>query len=127
MIAVDTSSWVAYLSDREPPGEDTALVESALTDGQVCLPPVVLTELLSDPMLPPRVASLLRKLPLLNADSGFWERAGRLRAKVLAGRHRARLADTLIAQSCVDHDVRLITRDDDFRHFARLGHLRLAP
>jgi len=36
------------------------------------------------------------------------------------------LADTLIAQSCIDHDVRLVTRDDDFRHFVRLGGLRLA-
>jgi len=26
----------------------------------------------------------------------------------------------------VDHGVRLVTRDDDFRHFVRLGGLRLA-
>ena len=25
------------------------------------------------------------------------------------------------------HEVRLISRDDDFRHFSRLGGLRLAP
>ena len=48
-----------------------------------------------------------------------------LRAKVLARKHRARLAGTLIAQSCIDHGVRLVTRDADFRHFARLGGLRL--
>jgi predicted nucleic acid-binding protein len=41
-------------------------------------------------------------------------------------KHRARLADTLIAQSCIDHGVRLVTRDADFRHFARIGGLRLA-
>ena len=56
----------------------------------------------------------------------FWERAGLLRAKLAARRSRARLADALIAQSCIDHDVRLITRDSDFRHFARVGGLRLA-
>ncbi|MGH0032813.1 MAG: hypothetical protein ACQGVC_23715 [Myxococcota bacterium] len=50
MIAVDTSSWVAFFSDRDPPGDGT----------------------------------------------------------------------------CLDHGVRLITRDDDFRHFARVGGLRLA-
>jgi predicted nucleic acid-binding protein len=37
-----------------------------------------------------------------------------------------RLADTLIAQSCIDHHVPLITRDVDFRHFAKLGMLVLA-
>ena len=126
MIAVDTSSWIAFFSDREPPGDDTALVESALADHQACLPPVVLTELLSDPKLPRAVAALLAQLPVLAPDPGFWERAGRLRAKLISRKHRARLADTLIAQSCLDNDVRLVTRDDDFRHFVRVGGLRLA-
>ncbi|MDH3685513.1 MAG: PIN domain-containing protein [Myxococcales bacterium] len=109
-----------------PTGDDTALVESALADHQACLPPVVLTELLSDPSLPKNVASLLSQLPLLDSHPGFWERAAKLRAKLISQRHRARLADTLIAQSCLDHDIRLVTRDDDFRHFARIGRLRLA-
>lgn len=126
MIAVDTSSWIAFFSDREPSGDDTALVESALADHQACLPPVVLTELLSDPKLPAAVSKLLSELPVLDAEPGFWARAGLLRARLLARKRRARLADTLIAQSCLDYDVRLLTRDDDFRHFARLGGLRLA-
>jgi len=126
VIAIDTSSWVAFLSNREPAGDDTALVESALADHQACLPPVVLTELLSDPKLPRALAATFRELPLLDLEPGFWERAGRLRAKVLARRHRARLADVLNAQSCIDHGVRLVTRDADFRHFARLGGLHLA-
>lgn len=126
MIAVDSSSWIAFFSESEPAGDDTALVESALADHQACLPPVVLTELLSDPKLPRTVAALLCQLPRLDAEPGYWERAGRLRARLVARNRRARLADTLISQSCIDHDVRLITRDDDFRHFARLGGLRLA-
>ena len=126
MIAIDSSSWIAFFSDREAPGDDTALVESALADHQACVPPVVLTELLSDPSLPRALARLLSELPLLETRAGYWERAGRLRAKVIAGRRRARLADALIAQSCIDDGVRLVTRDDDFRHFARLGGLRLA-
>ncbi len=126
MIAVDSSSWIAFFSDREDAGDDTALVESALADHQACLPPVVLTELLSDPELPRAFAALLAQLPVLETRPGFWVRAGQLRAKLLARRHRARLADALVAQSCLDHGVRLVTRDGDFRHFARLGGLRLA-
>jgi hypothetical protein len=38
---------------------------------------------------------------------------------------KARLGDTLIAQSCLDHDTPLLTRDIDFRHFARLAGLKL--
>jgi predicted nucleic acid-binding protein len=126
VIAVDTSSWIAFFSDREPSGDDTALVESALADHQVCLPPVVLTELFSDPKLPRAVATLLSQLPVLDPEPGFWERTGLLRAKLIARRRRARLADALIAQACLDHGVRLVTRHDDFRHFARVGGLRLA-
>ena len=126
MIAIESSSWIAFFSDREPAGDDTALVESALADHQACLPPVVLTELLSDPKLSAPIASLLVQLPVLELTPGFWERAGQLRARLLARRKRARLADTLVAQSCLDHHVRLVTRDDDFRHFVRTGGLRLA-
>ncbi len=126
MIAINSSSWIAFLSDTEPSGEDTALVESALADHQACLPPVVLTELLSDPKLSKSLAGMSGELPLLEPHAGYWERAGRLRAKLIAQRHRARLADSLIAQTCIDHGVRLVTRDDDFLHFSRLGQLRLA-
>lgn len=126
MIAIDTSSWIAFFSDVEPPGDDTALVESALADHQACLPPVVLTELLSAPGLPQRLAALLDRLPVLDPHPGYWTRAGQLRAKLVTRRRRARLADALVAQSCLDHGVRLVTRDDDFQHFARLGGLRLA-
>ncbi len=126
MIAIDSSSWIAFFSDRGADDDDIELVGSALADHQACLPPFVLTELLSDPKLPRQIASLLQELPVLDLSSGFWERAGLLRAKLLARKHRARLADTLIAQSCIDHDVRLVTRDTDFRYFVRIGGLRLA-
>lgn len=123
MIAVDTSSLIAFLGGER--GADVEAVEGSLERGDAVLPPVVLSELLSDPKLPSVVASRLLALPRLEVLEGYWERAGRLRSKVIARRLRARLADTLIAQSCVDHRVALITRDADFRHFARVGGLRL--
>ena len=53
------------------------------------------------------------------------ERVGALRADVIAQGRKARLADALIAQSCLDHSVPLITRDADFRNFARDRELEL--
>ena len=125
MIAIDSSSFIAYLAGVG--GADVAAVEEALAAKHGCLPPVVLTELLSDPRLPRVVDRLLRQLPLLPLSDGYWARAGALRARVLASRRKAPLADTLIAQSCLDHDVPLITRDLDFRHFERLTELKLVP
>ncbi|HEY2934266.1 MAG TPA: PIN domain-containing protein [Acidobacteriota bacterium] len=125
MIAVDTSSLIAFLAGL--PGRDVELVDLALQDKQVIFPPVVLTEALSDPKLPKSVSKLLKAVPVLEVSEGYWQRSGALRAKVITKGLRARLADALIAQSCLDHDIGLITRDGDFRHFARYGGLKLFP
>jgi uncharacterized protein with PIN domain len=53
MIAVDTSTWIAFLQGDG--GEDTDLLDRALEDRQVLMLPVVLTEVLSDPRLPAEV------------------------------------------------------------------------
>ncbi len=97
----------------------------ALMDKTVVLSPFVLAELFSDPKLEPQDAADLRQLPLLAIIEGFWERAGRLRADVFRKNYRPTLADTMIAQCCIDHDVRLLTRDRDFRAFAKYGGLVL--
>lgn len=119
MIAVDTSTWIAFLEGGG--GRDTLLLDKALGDRQVVLVPVVLTELLSDPGVSPKVAALLSELPLLDVEPGYWQRAGSLRAKVLARRRKARLGDALIAQSCIDAGTRLLTRDRDLRAFAEVA------
>jgi hypothetical protein len=123
MIALDTSSLVAYLSNQA--GSDVDAVEVALAERQACLPPAVLAELLSDPKLPAKIAALFRALPQLPVTDGYWERVGALRADVIAQGRKARLADALIAQSCLDHAAPLITRDGDFRNFSRVRDLHL--
>jgi predicted nucleic acid-binding protein len=123
MIAVDTSVWIAFLQGDG--GEDAELLDQALEDRQVLMAPVVLTEVLSDPNLPSEVARPLSDLPLMEVTPGYWQRAGALRAKVLAKRRKARLGDALIAQSCIDRGIPLLTRDPDFRAFAAAAGLDL--
>ena len=123
MIAVDTSSLVTFLEGQA--GSDTDLIQSALDHQQLALPPVVLTEILSDPAVPRGVRTLLAGLPILDLEPGFWERAGVLRASVLKQKKKARVADSLIAQSCLDQSTPLVTRDRDFRHFAKAAGLSL--
>jgi predicted nucleic acid-binding protein len=116
VIAADTSTWVAYLHGLT--GDDIRLLDRALDDRQVLMPPVVLAELLSDPKLAPEASSAFLDLPLMTIDDGYWRRAGELRARVLARKRKARLGDALIAQSCIDRTVSLLTRDRDFQAFA---------
>jgi hypothetical protein len=115
MIAADTSTWVAFLEGGR--GEDVELLDRALQERQVLMVPIVLTELLSDPKLPASVADTLSDVPMIEIAAGFWQRAGALRAKVLSKRRKARLGDALIAQTCIDGGIPLLTRDRDFRAF----------
>ena len=119
MIAIDTSSLRRFAAGER--GEDTAAVAAALENDEAVLPPMVVTEALSDPRLDPAFIEALRAMPLLPVLSGYWHRAGELRARLLKRQKKAALADTLIAQSCIDSDVPLITHDRDFRHFVKLG------
>lgn len=123
MIAADTSTWIAFLEGAV--GGDVHALDQALKDQQVLMPPVVLTELLSDPGLSATVAQTLQEVPLIEIGREYWQRAGGLRAKVLARQRKARLGDALIAQSCLDHGVTLLTRDRDFRSFAQAAGLQL--
>lgn len=123
MIAIDTSSIVAFLSGQS--GKDVEDVDLAFEQKQAVLPPVVLTELLSEAKLKIEVVDLLLQIPLLEIREGFWKRAGQNRAKILSKGFKARVADALIAQACLDNDVPLVTRDSDFRHFSNLCSLKL--
>lgn len=83
-------------------------------------------ELLNNPHFSSTLRRTILELPTLHITDGSWERAGLLRAKVIKIGRRAKLADTLIAQSCLDHHATLVTRDRDFKSFISLAGLRVA-
>src|SRR5258706_10981847 len=123
MVCADTNCWMAYLAGET--GRDVEVMDGGVRDGNLLMAPVVLSELLSIANLTPEDKLQFVAIPLLDILPDYWHRAGGLRAELLRRRYRTKLADTLIAQSCIDHDVGLITRDRDFRPFARYGGLRL--
>ena len=124
MIAADTSTWIAFMGGSS--GEDVQLLDQALSDRQLLMVPVVLTELLSDPRLPAVIAERLCQVPLVEIEPGYWQRAGVSRGKALAKRRKARLGDASIAQSCIDRGIPLLTRDRDFRAFVDVAGLDVA-
>jgi predicted nucleic acid-binding protein len=124
VIAADTSVVVEYLAGGT--GADVELLDRALFHGLLVFPPVVLSEILCAKGITPDLRTRLVAIPRLDILEGYWERAGETRAGLFARRLKARLADTLVAQSCIDHQVPLLTRDKDFRHFAKHCGLHLA-
>ncbi len=119
MIALDTSSLQRFLSgeiDRH-----TETVRRALRNREAVLPPVVVTEALSKPDLDATTIISITSIDLMPILSGYWQRAGELRAALRRLDFKANVADVLIAQACIDRNIPLITYDDDFRHFVRAG------
>ena len=123
MICADTSSVVALLEGEQ--GRDVEMVRQALADGVLVLAPASVSELLSDPGIIPPIEESILDIPRLEVTFGYWERVGRLRARLIRHRFRPKLADSLIAQSCLDHDVLLVTRAQGFSGFQKIAGLRL--
>jgi len=123
LIAADSSSLRRFLDGKR--GFDVNEVVRGIAQTELIVPPVVIAELLSDPALPLPYVDRILAMRMLELRAGYWYRSGELRANTLREGYKAKLADVLIAQSCIDHDVPLITHDADFRHFLRAG-LKLA-
>lgn len=117
MIAADTSVLIDYFQGKS--NVQVEKLDEIFTHHLVILPPTVIVEILSDPYLPKKFIEKMLELPILEPTENYWQRAGVTRSKLIAKKLKARLADTLIAQSCIDYQTPLITRDTDFKHFAK--------
>ncbi len=119
MIAADTSSLRRYYSGIRD--RDTEIVDRAFIGGELVVAPVVITEILSDPTADDQLVEKLARIPALAVTEGHFERAGLLRATAIRDGFKPPVEKCLIAQSCIDHDISLITHDRDFRHFVKAG------
>lgn len=123
MICADSSSFIAFTKGGSE--RDCHLVAEALAKNQLVLSPISQTELLSDPKLTRALKETIIQIPTLSITAGYWHRAGKLRALLYRHQDRPKITDTLIAQSCLDHKVPLITRDNDFLPFHKFAGLQL--
>lgn len=124
MFAVDSSTLIAFGNNQQ--GEDIELFMKVILEERIQIPPAVISEVLSNPHHNNRIEQVLGGIKALEIKEEYWQRVGALRCTIIKQKLKAHFADTLIAQSCIDHDIPLITRDADFRHFVKFGGLKLA-
>ena len=93
----------------------------ALENSYAIMPPPVLVELLSSGTLTKAEKVELSLLPRLHLIDGYWERVGALRCAILKQKKKSGMADAMIAQLCIDHNIPLITNDYDFRNYLEAG------
>ena len=119
MICADTSVWVAFLNAETH--EHVEKFREALDDNIVVMAPPVLSELISFPKLDQEDIELLSRLPIIELKKGYWQRVGQSRKSIIRQGLKARLADALIAQCCIDTKTPLLAIDQDFKHYIDLG------
>jgi predicted nucleic acid-binding protein len=123
MFALDTSVLTHFLQGSLD--ECTQLAGRHIEAKQAFLPPVVAAEILTLFGYDHTANLVIEKIDLLEIKKGYWQRAGMLRHSLHKKGLKLKLPDTLIAQSCIDHNVPLITSDTDFEKFIPFG-LQLA-
>ncbi len=119
MIAVDTSVWIDFSKGKE--NRQTELLQLSLLRSLVVIPYPVLYEILSWPKLDLHTAELFSRIPKADLTAGFWERAAVLRKRILQRKFKAKSIDILIAQCCLDHQIPLLTTDNDFKVIEKEG------
>jgi predicted nucleic acid-binding protein len=123
LIVADSSVLIPWAEGN--PTDKTRLLRFHMQQRTLRVAPVSITELLSAPNLRPEVRLVAETLDLLELRDGYWARTGLLRGRCIAAGGRARIADALIAQACLDADLPLLTNDADFEVFKLIGGLKL--
>ena len=122
-LIVDTSSWIEYFAGRGP-----IVIDEALGEGRVHLPPIVVAELLSGKLRKGQRAdleALLRTLPLCKCDVDHWIRVGALRAALIVKGFTMSTPDAHVAQCALDLGGELLTTDRVFAKVSKAAGLRL--
>jgi predicted nucleic acid-binding protein len=104
MFAVDTNILIAYLNGER--SVDTDEVDKIVETGTLAIPCVVLAELYSALDDETGFSVFEHIWVLYPKDAAFWMRVAKLRRSMLLAKRKARLADTMIAQLCLDYDLR---------------------
>jgi predicted nucleic acid-binding protein len=130
VILVDTSVWIDYLKGRQTP--ESRRLQQVLDEGvSFGINELVYGELLAGARDAREWATLgayfsTQRFYSLRVESAFFEDAARIffdcrrKGITLSG-----LADCLIAQNALDHDVALLHCDADFPAIAKVRPLRL--
>ncbi len=123
MIVADTSVLIPWAQGKTTAYTD--LLNVHITQRTLRVAPVSIAELMSAREAQAEILLFADSLTVLDLLPGYWGRAGILRGRCLAAGRRARLADALIAQTCIDADLPLLTNDADFDVFQSAGGLKL--
>jgi hypothetical protein len=122
-VVVDSSAWIDFFRGRESPA-----LESALAEGRVLVPPIVVAELISGARSrgdARRIRDVVLELEVIETPRDHWVRVGELRRDLRARGLVVSTPDAHVAQCALDVGGILLSGDAVFRRIARFKPLSL--
>ena len=123
-LVVDTSSWISYFKDL-----NNEIISSALREGRVHLPPIVIAEIFSAKLSisdQKKMTEFLSTLGECQCDFSHWIKVGELRRDLAKVGVHVSTPDAHIAQCALDIGAELLTEDKIFEHIQKHKLLKLA-
>ena len=123
-VVADTSVWIDFLA-----GRPAALLEDALAQAAVILPPIVVAELVSGARRATdrrAIQALIEELPIHETPLEHWVKVGELRRHVRDRGLSLSTPEAHVAQCAIDRDAVLLSRDSIFARIASITRLRVS-
>jgi len=125
-VLIDTSVWIKYFRDR--PGTFSTRVDGVLSKHEVCVPKVVIAELIQGSKTE-REISIIRDFvdafSVIDQKEETWLKAGRLSFNLRKKGKAIHLTDCYIAVIAQEHDCYIYTLDEHFADLDKVLHVGL--
>jgi predicted nucleic acid-binding protein len=125
-VLIDTSVWVDYFRGTSPLVAER--VDGLLSEAEVCVPRIVIAELLQGARSEREVAaieSFLEAFAIIDQGPETWIKAGRLSRRLRGRGKTVHLIDCYIAVIADESGCALLTLDEHFREIGKALPLRL--
>jgi predicted nucleic acid-binding protein len=125
-ILIDTSVWIDYFK-----GNDTTLhdkVDNALTHCHICIPKVVLAELIQGAKSEKEIAVIedfITAFQIIDQKEDTWLKAGRLSFSLKRKGVTAHIVDCYISVIATENECSIFSLDEHFKSIKEFSHIEL--
>jgi predicted nucleic acid-binding protein len=125
-VLIDTSVWVSYFRGDSPVNSEK--VDRLLEGEEVCVPKIVLAELVQGAKSPREISTIkdfLEAFTILDQSSETWWESGNLSRRLKQRGKTIPLLDCYIAVIATENACAVLTLDDHFKEIQRVMPLAL--
>ena len=125
-VLVDTSVWIAYFKKTD--GRLVERVDEVLTSASVCVPRVVIAELLQGAKTGKEIALIeefVEAFSIIDQTDETWIKAGKLSFSMKRKGRTVNIVDCYIAVLASDNGCRIFSLDEHFKEIKKFLRIEL--